>query len=277
MNPLGPATLIVLLQLVGGDFTTTVRPGASLTSIAARSGSNIRVIGEANGLKPPYNLHSGQTLKINNRHIVPDLEGTEIVVNIPQQMLFRAGSDGVVQGYPIAAGKSSWKTPTGKFTVVTMEKDPTWDVPLSIQEEMRREGKPVQTRVPPSPENPLGAFWIGLSMPSIGIHGTNAPASVYDLATHGCVRLHPDDIKALFSQVAIGTKGRIIYEPVLITQSMNSIFLEAHSDPYQQGSLSFDQVRELARSGGYLEAVDLTAVQEVLRRRDGIAHNVTRR
>jgi L,D-transpeptidase ErfK/SrfK len=277
MNSLGPTILLILLQLVGGDSTATVRAGDSLTAIAARSGADTLVIGEANGLKAPFLLHPGQTLKIDNRHIVPDLEGAAIVVNIPQRMLFHVGSDGVVHGYPIAAGKSSWKTPTGDFTVLTREKNPTWDVPLSIQEEMRREGKPVLTQVAPSPENPLGAFWIGLSLPSIGIHGTNAPASIYHLATHGCIRLHPDDIKALFSEVTIGAKGRIIYEPVLMTQSAGSIFLEVHPDTYQKGSLSLEQVQELARSRGYLDALDRTAVQDVLRKHDGIAHDITQR
>src|SRR5207244_4257585 len=59
------------------------------------------------------------------------------------------------------------------------------------------QGKPVLTHVPPSPANPLGKYWLGLSIPGVGIHGTNAPSSIYNLQTHGCIRLHPDDIEKL--------------------------------------------------------------------------------
>jgi hypothetical protein len=36
-------------------------------------------------------------------------------------------------------------------------------VPLSIQEEMRSQGRPVITQMPPGPTNPLGEFWLALS------------------------------------------------------------------------------------------------------------------
>ena len=76
-----------------------------------------------------------------------------------------------------------------------MQRHKEWIVPESIQEEMRREGKDVLTRVPPGPDNPLGRHWIGLSIGGIGIHGTIAPSSVYHFRSHGCIRLHPDDVE----------------------------------------------------------------------------------
>lgn len=191
-------------QVVGSESAYTVRRGDSLTSVGARFGVTVRVLAEANGLNEGSRLQIGQLLKIDNRHIVPRVEGVTIVVNVPQTMLFWAEPDGTPRGYPIAAGKPSWKTPLGDFTAAIKETDPTWDVPPSIQEEMRREGKPVLTHVPPSPENPLGKYWIGLSIPSVGIHGTNAPSSIYSLATHGCIRLHSDDIEELFSRIEVG-------------------------------------------------------------------------
>jgi hypothetical protein len=75
-------------------------------------------------------------------------------------MLFLYEGSGV-RGYPIAAGKPTWRTPIGAFHILTMEEDPVWDVPESIQEEMRAAGKPVLTRVPPSPSNPLGQILVG--------------------------------------------------------------------------------------------------------------------
>ena len=80
--------------------------------------------------------------------------------------------------------------PVGRLHVFRMQRHKEWIVPESIQEEMRREGKDVLTRVPPEPDNPLGHHWIGLSIGGIGIHGTIAPSSVYHfrfLEVHGDV------------------------------------------------------------------------------------------
>jgi L,D-transpeptidase ErfK/SrfK len=275
MNSFIPVVLLVA-QFVGGDFTYTVQKGDSLTSIGARSGIDVRVLAEANGLKTDK-LTTGRTLKIDNRHIVPPSASVEILINVPQRMLFYFSPEHAPVGYPIAAGRSAWKTELGDFQVIRMEENPTWDVPLSIQKEMRKAGKPVLTHVPPSPENPLGNFWIGLNLDGIGIHGTNVPSSIYGLVTHGCIRLHPGDIQDLFSKVRLGTRGRIIYEPVLIARIENAIFLEVHPDPYREGPDPLDRVVEAARTEGFFDVLDLALVKEVIRKRDGIARDVTRR
>ena len=276
MNAFVPAFLL-LLQIVGGEFIYTVQPGDSLTSIGARFGVDVRVLAEGNELVAPDRLLVGQTLKIDNRHIVPPVHGSEIVINVPQRMLFRFEQDQVSCACPIAGGKPSWRTPLGNFGIVLKEENPTWDVPASIQEEMRRSGKPVLTHVPPSPQNPLGEYWIGLSLSGIGIHGTNAPSSIYNLVTHGCIRLHPDNIRNLFPKVDVGMRGRIIYEPVLVAIVGDSIFLEVHPDSYKIGSDPLRKVLNTARSEGFLEVLDLPLVKEVIQKREGIARNVTRR
>jgi len=40
------------------------------------------------------------------------------------------------------------------------------------------------------------------------------------LVSHGCIRLYPEDIKLLYSQVKVGTKLEIMYEPIKIGQRM---------------------------------------------------------
>jgi L,D-transpeptidase ErfK/SrfK len=275
---MSPVFLVFLFfgQITGGEFLHTVEPGESLTTIGARFGVDVRVLAEANGLKTEARLQQGQTLRIDNRHIVPASGGAEIVINIPQRMLFHFEGAEASCSFPVAAGKPSWKTPVGEFEIVRMEEDPTWDVPASIQEEMRRAGKPVLTHVPPSPENPLGKYWIGLSLPGIGVHGTNAPSSIYKLATHGCIRLHPDDIRTLFPKVETGTRGHTIYEPVLLTKAGDRVFLEVHADAYKKAPDPFSKVLGLARDGGFLEMLDLRLVREVIKKHDGIARDVTR-
>jgi L,D-transpeptidase ErfK/SrfK len=269
--------LLCLAQITGGAFNYTVREGDSLTRIAARFGVEMRVLAEANGLKTSSRLVKDQTLDIDNRHIVPAADAATIVINVPQRMLFYFEQDRLAAAYPIAAGQPTWRTPLGEFEIVLMEENPTWDVPPSIQEEMRRAGKPVVTRVPPSPQNPLGRFWMGLSLPGIGVHGTNAPSSIYKLATHGCIRLHPDDVEQLFWKVDTGTPGRIIYEPILLVRVENKVFLEVHPDAYRKIPDALARTMEIARAAGVSHMLDYPAVKEVLRKRDGIPRDVTRR
>lgn len=270
-------TLVLAAQIVGSESVYTARSKDSLKTVGARFGVSVTVLAQENRLKPTDHLHIGQTLKIDNRHIVPLVDAARIVVNIPQRTLFWTDSSNTVHAFPIAAGKPSWRTPTGTFEVASHETNPVWDVPVSIQEEMRNAGKPVLTRVPPGPENPLGKHWIGLSIPGVGIHGTNAPSGIYRLATHGCIRLHPDDIQQMFPQVEIGMTGEIIYQAVLVTRVGDSVYVEVHPDAYGRGSDSLATVLELARVGGYDDMLDLSLAREVFRKRDGVARDVTRR
>ena len=274
MNAFIPA-LLLLAQVVGGDLTYTVLPGDTLTRIGARFGVEVQVLAEENHLTPGDHLRAGQTLSIDNRHIAVSAGGADIIVNVAQRMLFHFHKNEFVTAYPIAAGKKDWRTPLGDFEITGKEEKPAWDVPASIQEEMRRSGKPVITRVPPSAENPLGDYWIGLSMPGIGVHGTNAPLSIYKLATHGCIRLHPDDIRDLFSKVDVGMKGQVVFQPVLIIRVGDSVYLEIHPDLYRKEPDALRKVLQTAESGGFLQLLDLALARKVIRERAGVARDVT--
>ena len=69
---------------------------------------------------------------------------------------------------------------------------------------MAREGQSVRSIGPPGPDYPLGEYWIGLSAPGYGLHGTISPESGYHFQNHGCIRLHPDAVAALFPQLRAG-------------------------------------------------------------------------
>ncbi len=216
-------------------------------------------------------------LDIDNRHIVPADLRDGILVNLPQRKLFLL-KDGTVQAnYPIGPGRAAFATPIGSFSVIQMRENPTWYVAKSIQDEWARAGKVVKKTVPPGPGNPLGGYWIGLSFPSYGIHGTNAPLSIYDFQSRGCVRMHPEDAGALFRQVQVGQPGKIIYEPVLLARLEDGrIFLEAHRDPYRKkkdrNALQF--VRELATANNLDQGIDWTKAAEVTSRNDGVARAI---
>lgn len=250
--------------------------GDSLTSIGARYGVSAKLIVQRNGLDPRKPLRPGQVLSVGARHVVPPALDDGIVINLPQRMLFQFRAGRLVGAWPVAVGRADWPTPTGEFKVVNRQTDKTWIVPRSIQEEMRREGRPVLTEVRPGPDNPLGRHWIGLSLPAIGIHGTNAPASVYGFRSHGCVRMHPDDVAELFERTTVGERGRVVYLPQLLAQGADGrIWFEANPDAYRRGAATIDAVRAMASDRGIAQdALDWPLLAAMLRERDGLAREV---
>ena len=279
--PLPPAvssTVHRVSELVGSVTDRIVSQGDTLRSIGARYGVDTAILARKNGMQVGSRLAVGQMLRVDSRHIVPTaLDSVELVVNIPQRMVFHRGADGSTVGYPIAVGRPSWPTSTGTFTVKVLERHPTWEVPRSIIEESRRAGRVQPSVVPPGPNNPLGDYWIGLSTPGIGIHATNAPASIFRAVSHGCIRVHPDDIAQLFGRVQVGASGQIIYEPVLLADVNGNVYLEVHRDVYRRsaGRTPSEAARMLADAAGVTPRIDWAAADLAAAAADGIARNVT--
>lgn len=109
--------------------------------------------------------------------------------------LYEGGQE--IRSYPVATGKSTTITPEGRFTIVFKTVDPGWTNPDTG--EFFPGG---------SPRNPLGSRWLGLSIGGgrrYGIHGTNAPWSIGQSITHGCVRMDNWAVEELYSLVPLGT------------------------------------------------------------------------
>ncbi|HLN79769.1 MAG TPA: L,D-transpeptidase family protein [Thermoanaerobaculia bacterium] len=264
--------------VVGNAGSYTVKRGDSLTSVGARLGIPLGTLARANGLRADARLQVGQDLLSDNRHVVPALRDDGILINVPQRLLFYFEMGTLVAWYPLALGAADWQTPLGTLHVASKETDPVWDVPVSIQEEMRRKGQRVKKRVAPGPDNPLGKFWMGLTPGSCGIHATNAPASIYRFRTHGCIRLHPDDAADLFSRVTIGTPVDIVYEPVLLARTGNGrIFLEVHPDVYERAPDARESVRQLADRNGLTSDLDPDLVEREIRESAGVAREIPSR
>lgn len=164
-------------------------------------------------------------------------QGRHLVLNLPQARLF-VYQDGQLQKiYPVAVGKMLTQTPTGSFDITGIYKAPAWHVPKSIQEEMKRNGKPVQTVVPPGPDNPLGPVFVrfGESKLGLGFHGTNAPGSVPGFRSHGCVRLKNNDALELAGTVARGDAVTVAYQTILLNQDeAGELWLTVYRNHYKQ-------------------------------------------
>ena len=262
--------------IVGIVRTYIAQQGDSLVSLGARAGVDWVSLAAENGLRPGAALAPGQALTIDARHIVPEAMGDGILLNVPQRMLFVIDRATVLAAFPIAVGRADWQTPLGTFEIETKEVDPTWDVPVSIQHEMASRGSPVLMKVHPGPDNPLGDRWMGLKGAGIGLHGTNVPSSIYRFATHGCIRLHPDDARALFEFVSVGMTVHIIYAPVLATRVGRKVWIEVHPDRYRRAGSLLRTAQAGIAALGATDAVDPALVSRCVAQPTGRPCDVSR-
>jgi L,D-transpeptidase ErfK/SrfK len=269
----------IFSEVQGGEIVYVVKSKDSLYSISGLNGTTWEQLAKRNNLFSPYRLSIGQRLVINNRHIIPqDRISDGLLLNIPGHMLYLYEQGVLIKRFPVGLGRPDWPTPEGVFTIIGKHKNQTWTVPKSIQEEMRREGKVVMEKVPPGPDNPLGKYWIPLSVPGYGIHATIWPESIGHSTSHGCIRMITDDIENLFRLIKAGTPISIVYEPLKIALTpKGNIFLEAHPNTYQKPFSYLNHLHSLARKNGLSDQIDWTRVEAVLNERNGIAEEITRR
>jgi lipoprotein-anchoring transpeptidase ErfK/SrfK len=125
--------------------------------------------------------------------------GPVIVITRSTNTLRLYSGPSLVRTFSVATGQAIYPTPAGIWQIVDMQRNPWWYPP--VQDEWAKGLKPV----PPGPSNPLGTRWMGLNAPGVGIHGTDAPASIGYSASHGCIRMQVPDAEWLFEHVNVGT------------------------------------------------------------------------
>lgn len=264
-------------QVTGGTEEYQVQRGDRLPRIAILKGVRWRVLARQNQLKNPKRLRVGTVLKINNAHIVPAELDHGLVINLPELRLYHFAQGEFKRHYSLAVGRRTWQTPVGDFEIINKARNPTWLVPPSIQREMAANGKPVLTRVPPGPKNPLGSYWMATSAPGVGIHATPRPWTVGNYVSHGCIRMLAEDIAELFEQVEIGTPVKIVYKPYKIAVTPERrIYLEVHPDIYRKGMDPIAGVENLIKGYHLDSLVDWEKVYRVIMEREGIAMDITK-
>jgi hypothetical protein len=131
--------------------------------------------------------------------LTPGTFGPVIVITRSTNALRLYRGTVLVRSFRVATGQAIYPTPAGVWRIVVKQRNPWWYPP--IQDEWARGLKPV----PPGPSNPLGTRWMGLNAPGVGIHGTDAPASIGYSASHGCIRMQVPEAEWLFEHVTVGT------------------------------------------------------------------------
>jgi L,D-transpeptidase ErfK/SrfK len=185
-----------------------------------------------------WHVEKGEIIRLANQRILPDTPHEGITLNISEYRMYyyppaQPGKPAQVMSYAHGIGRQDWKTPLGKTRITGKVKDPAWHPPESIRREHAANGDPLPAVVPPGPHNPLGAYRLDLGIPGgYLIHGTDID-KIYGIGmqiTHGCVRMYPEDVEALYRSVPVGTPVYIVKQPIKVGWLDNVLYLEAHPD-----------------------------------------------
>ncbi|MGB9694537.1 MAG: L,D-transpeptidase [Caldisericaceae bacterium] len=123
----------------------------------------------------------------------------KIVVNKAYHLLYVESGSNIDRVIPVCIGEGGEsETPTGQYTIASIVKNPTWYF----------EGKTYSPYIYDK-GNGLGVVWMGISLPSYGLHGTNEPFSIGGNFSHGCVRMENTDVQFLSSISFIGENVEI--------------------------------------------------------------------
>lgn len=236
--PLGEATHRFLVapggDVVGHVQVTVARHEDTLPDIARRFNIGYEEIIRANPGVDPWLPGEGRRIALPTRFVLPDAPREGIVINLASMRLFyyppRQDKQAPVEvvTHPIGIGKVGWQTPEGRTKIVSRVKDPTWTPPQSVRREHAKDGDPLPAKVPPGPDNPLGRHMMRLGWPSYLMHGTNKPYGVGMRASHGCIRLYPEDISRLFEAVPLNTPVTVVNQPYLLGWEGDVLFVQAY-------------------------------------------------
>jgi LysM repeat protein len=180
----------------GNANVYVVKPGDTLTSIAATYGLPVASLAKQNGIAPDSLVKVGQKLQVAGGASEPAARRgpKKIVVSISQQRCWRYEGTRLLNTWTCSTGRRGWGTSTGTFRVQSKLRKAfgsTWNIWMPYW---------------------LGIYWSGRV--ENGIHGLpwNAKTGhrtwaglVGTKITYGCVMLNDSSMKTLWDWADIGT------------------------------------------------------------------------
>ena len=216
--------------MVGTVGRDAAREGDTLLSIAERNHLAIDHLCFANDWpSEATEIYAGTPVIVPGARVMPVSPPYDgIVVNLPERGLYLFREGRFVRFFPVSIGFSGeCPTPLMRTHVTEKVKNPTWFPPPRFKG---------LGPVPPGPDNPLGARWIGLGVGAYGIHSTNRAVNIGLSTTGGCIRLYPSEICALYDLVRVGMSVRVEYETAKVGRRADgALFLVTFPDVYGRG------------------------------------------
>ncbi len=254
----------------------------TLPDLARRYGLGYEEIQRANPGVDLWLPGEGTPIVIPGQRLLPSGTRDGIIVNLPEHRVYyfpkpKKGETPRVITFPVSIGKMDWSTPLGQTKIVDKRKNPTWTPPESVRQEHAERGDPLPKVVKSGPDNPLGLYAMRLDIHpgAYLIHGTNNPIAVGMAITHGCIRMYPEDIEALFPLVPVGTPVWLVNEPVKVARIDGQVWLEVHPPIDEQGQraeVDLESFYALANAalGDTPAAIHWDFVMETLKQAAGI-------
>ncbi len=147
-----------------------------------------------------------RTLRARVKQVDPEVTKAELADQYPTYLTIDRASYTLrlfkdlklVKSYTVAVGQAGLETPAGLYHIQDKQVNPWWHVPDSAWA-----GDLAGQDIPPGPENPLQARWMGI-FDGAGIHGTYETSSLGHAFSHGCVRMSIPDVIDLYDRVEVG-------------------------------------------------------------------------
>jgi lipoprotein-anchoring transpeptidase ErfK/SrfK len=182
--------------------------GDSLEVVPAENGRKLRDNRLTEEIdRAVLNADADHTIVATAHSTKPEVTGSEVAAEYPSYLTLDRGSFTLrlwedlklAKTYTVAVGMEGLETPEGLYHIQEKEENPVWNVPESSWA-----GSLAGQTIPPGPENPIKARWLGI-YEGAGIHGTEETYSLGSAASHGCVRMAIPDVEELYDRVEVGT------------------------------------------------------------------------
>lgn len=193
--------------------------------MAERYHTSEDMLTELNSAKAMKHLMAGHTIKVPNvapfkieeihsrahdiavpkghtRWVVVDTANKQLRILQSEKKDLKESAAELIAAFPITPGKKEMIR-RGKWKLKNSVPLPTWRYDQSLLKTGHYSKEGI-VMIPPGPNNPVGIYWLGLSVRGIGLHGTNLPRTIGRAQSSGCVRLSNWDIMHVPRYIKVG-------------------------------------------------------------------------
>lgn len=156
----------------------------------------------------------------------PKYKPGQIIVSFSDRRLYFITKPGEAITYPVAVpkGDARWQ---GVTSVTNKRVNPSW----TPTPEMVRENPRLPRWVPGGhPMNPLGIRAMYLGSSAYRIHGTDAPWTIGQAVSHGCIRMTNQDVLDLYPRVPVGMRVTVTWQHFTTGSAISSSSYPRYGD-----------------------------------------------
>jgi lipoprotein-anchoring transpeptidase ErfK/SrfK len=202
---------VAFAAIAGAAFTATASANPLVLGYAPQDSRSVETMTEPDAGFQQVARFKRQIVS----YYTTEAPGT-IIIDTPNTYLYLVLGNGRAMRYGIGVGREGF-TWSGTQTITKKAEWPDWHPP---QEMIERQ--PYLPRfMAGGPGNPLGARAMYLGGTVYRIHGTNAPDTIGQQVSSGCIRLINEDVTDLYNRVNVGTK--VVVLPMIARNTANRV------------------------------------------------------